>query len=67
MSGKKGPVTKASNSISRNTLLYVSLIVAVLGYALYHLTSIGTHLNWVYNQSTIEVERYVMNDSISYQ
>ena len=59
----------AENSfITKNTLICSSVIVATLGYALYHLFPIGAHRDWIYGSpTTIRVERYVMNDSISYQ
>lgn len=68
MSSKKRPVTETSRAINITTWIYTSLIVAVLSYALYHLTLIGAHLEWIYNPSAlIEVERHVVNDSTSYQ
>ena len=44
----------------------VSIIVAIFAYAFYHFVSIKTHLDYSLPAS-IEVERYVMNDSISYR
>ena len=72
VSNKKSAVSTSilATSSCNNTAVVVcaSLIVATLAYALYQPFSIGAHLAWVYSSSTpIEVERYVMNNSISYQ
>jgi len=67
-SGKKASVTETSSHINKSTVICTSLVVAALAYALFHLFSNGAHLDWIYSSSaSIQVERYVMNDSISYQ
>ena len=69
-SSKRLPVAGISKLyfITKSTLICGSVIVATLGYALYHLFPIGAHRDWIYSlPTTIRVERYVMNDSISYQ
>lgn len=73
--GKKGrnmnsrkPLMAGTSNLSNKILVIASLMVAVSGYALYHLFSIGAHLDWIYNPPIpLQVERYVMNDSISYR
>ena len=66
--GKKPQLAGKSTSITRNIPVCVSVMAAVLGYALYHLFSIGAHLDWNNSSLTsVEIERHVMNDSISYQ
>ena len=68
MSSKKFPVAGWSGFITKSILICSSASVAILGFALYNLFSIGAHLDWIYKSPTmIEVERHVMNDSISYQ
>ena len=66
-SGKTLPVAGNSKFITKSALI-CSIVIAILGYALYHSFLIGAHFGWIYGSPTrIEVERYVMNDSISYQ
>ena len=68
---KKLPVAGSSGSVTKTIPICSIVIVAVLGCALYHLFSIEAHLDWIYTwpspPTAIEVERYVLNDSVSYQ
>lgn len=75
--GRKAKVVTVSSKRPLSSITYsnkcvvicASLIIATLAYALYQPFSIGAHLHWIYGQSLtpIEVERYVMNNSISYR
>lgn len=58
---------KETSSYTNKSTVIISVIVAALAYALYHLFSIGAHLDWIDSPPpAIQVEKYVVNDSISY-
>lgn len=67
-SNRKLSVNEASSYTYKSTVIFISVIVAALAYAFYHLFSIGAHLDWIDSPPpAIQVEKYVVNDSISYQ